>query len=73
MSETTNYSNMSRAQEERMYERIARRIVALQKEDKERKESKQKLEENWEEGTDYLQCRACIRYSHNFDVPYHLQ
>ena len=41
-AEPTNYSNISRAQEERMCERIARRIVALQKEEKERKESKQK-------------------------------
>ena len=39
-AEPTYYSNMSRAQEERMAESIARRVVAIQNEAKERKESK---------------------------------
>ena len=63
---------MSRADQERMAELIARKVVAIQKEAKERKESKEKLEETLDEGTDYLSSRVCIMYKDHYQVPPHL-
>ena len=51
---------------------IARRVVAIQNEGNERKESQEKLEETWDEGTDYLSCRVCIRYKDHYQMPPHL-
>ena len=66
------YFSMRHADQERMAELMARKVVAIQNEAKERKESKEKLEETWDEGTDYLSCRVCVIYKDHHQVPQHL-
>ena len=47
---------MSAADKDKLAELIARKIIGGKNEAKERKEAKEKLEEIWDEGTDFLSC-----------------
>ena len=56
------YFSMSAADKDELAELIARKIIGKQNEAKERKEAKEKLEEIWDEGTDFLSCRVCAMF-----------
>ena len=63
------YFSMSDADKDELAELIARKIIGKQNEAKERKEAKEKLEEIWDEGTDFLLCRVCAMFKEHHQVP----
>ena len=63
------YFSMSAADKDELAELIARKIIGKQNEVKERKEAKEKLEEIWDEGTDFLSCRVCAMFKEHHQVP----